>query len=93
MVELYKDDVLDFNIVIVVFFWVFWRVVLDVVVMIVEDFGVWIVGIGIVYLLEVIWCVWCVFIVVDMDDMFVWDVDFFFLDFIGFVVGFINGDL
>lgn len=93
VVELYEDDVLDFNVVVVVFFWVFWRVFLNVVVVIVEDFGVWVVWISVIYLLEVVRCVWCIFVIVDVNNMFVWDFYFFFLDFVGFVVVFIDGNL
>lgn len=93
MVELYEDDVLNFNVMVVIFFWVFWRVVLDVIVVVKEDFGVWVVWIGVVYLLEVVRSKWCVFVVVDVDNMFVWNVYFIGLDVESFVIGFVNGNL
>lgn len=80
---LYENDVLDFDKMVVIFFWWIGRFFLDVVVMVKENFGVRFVWIGWFYLLEVIWgC--------DMDDVIFRNI-VFFLNFKCFVIGVING--
>lgn len=82
MFVLYENDVLDFDELVIVFFGVIGRVFLDVIFVIVENFGIGIIRVSWFYLLEVIWgC--------DVDDLIFGYIDFF-LDFKGFVVGVVD---
>lgn len=93
MVELYENVVLDFDEMIVIFFRWVWRFILNVVIVVVEDFSIWIVRTGVIYLLEVIWIeFFVIFFIVDMNNVVSRNVDFFILNIKGFVIGFINCD-
>ncbi len=91
-VELHEDDVPDLNVTVTVFFCATRRATPDVIAMIVEDFGAWTAWTGIAHLPEVVRRVRCAFVIADANNTFARDTYFFFPDFIGFVVGFVNGN-
>src|SRR5690606_28217641 len=91
-VELHEDDVPDLNVAIAVFFRAAWRTTPDVVAVIVEDLGGRTARAGVTHLPEVVRRVRCAFVVTDANNTFARDTDFFFPDFVGFVIGFIDGN-
>lgn len=62
------------------------------VTVIVEDLGTWTTRARIAHLPEVVRRVRCAFVIADADNTFARDTNFFFPDFEGFVIGFIDGN-
>ena len=59
---------------------------------IVEDLGARTARTGITHLPEVVRRVWRAFVITDANNTLARDPDFFFPDFVGFVIGFIDGN-
>lgn len=62
------------------------------VAVVVENFGARTARAGITHLPEVVGSISRAFVITDTDDTFARNADFFFPDFIGFIVSFIDGD-
>ncbi|CCJ89598.1 hypothetical protein BN132_1526 [Cronobacter turicensis 564] len=90
-VKLHKHDVPDLNVAIAVFFRATRRAAPDVVAMIVENLGARAARAGIAHLPEVVGRVRRAFVIADTDNTFARDPDFFFPDFVSFVIGFVDG--
>ena len=91
-VELHEDDVPDLNVAVAVFFRASRRAPPNVVAVIVEDFGARAARTSVTHLPEVVRCVWRTFVIADANNTFARDPYFFFPDFVGFVVAFIDGN-
>ena len=91
-VELHEDDVPNLNVAIAIFFCASRRPTPDMVAVVVENFGAWTTRTGITHLPEVVGSISRTFVITDADDTFARNTDFFFPDFIGFIVSFIDGD-
>ncbi|MND20558.1 hypothetical protein D3C80_108910 [compost metagenome] len=91
-VELHEDDVPDLNVAIAIFFCRARRSTPNVVAVIVEDLGTRTARTCVAHLPEVVRRIRRAFVVADADNALTWDTDFFFPDFVSFIIGFVHGN-